>query len=597
MSLPKPDRIKAVIDGCKEKHCDSYARSFREQANSGPEFNWKLLQQVFDLHFRPSDVSEPFGSLVVMDGKRSLIPTDLSDEDLDELTATLTTVDDPEYQARISDVIWLRRRDYKVARSAVDFYLASGATLEDPEHWVLCMENYERGLRLAKQLDPNGTLAEGILSHLADRVAHYNGTDTSYFSLKAIELLVEFKYGDFQKLSEIVNRVALEARKDSNFNRARFFYNVAAKVKKLASDEDGAELAFVALAETFAEEAEAREARGSFMTAHLSWNDAIQTFRHRPSLKDRVPELQRRYAAAGEKMLDEMKAIEGEAIDISEEVAKSGAAVEGQTWEDALCILASSIPLIDPAELRKLIEKNMSSLVFASFSSTTVCDASGRKIAVLPAMGTGDPAAEEKAVQGHMEQHAAIHRSLVVQAHILPMIWQIVKEHDVFADSFADVLSDSSFIPAGRHQWFYDAFAAGFADEMSISLHILIPQIEQALRNLLEQHGVTPRNVDDEGIEDVWLLGKILGHQKTTEILGDQIVFELKSLLTAPLGSNLRNLLSHGLLPPDAFSTPASWYFWWLALRLTIWPTACFRKYLDRIEREDGSSEGSEDGE
>ena len=78
----------------------------------------------------------------------------------------LGQIDDAEFTARIADVIWLRRRDVKAARLAVESYLASGKRLENPVNWVQGLERYERALRLARQIEPKGVLPQTILQHL-----------------------------------------------------------------------------------------------------------------------------------------------------------------------------------------------------------------------------------------------------------------------------------------------------------------------------------------------------------------------------------------------------------------------------------------------
>jgi hypothetical protein len=54
--------------------------------------------------------------MMVWDGKRSMIPTDLTEDQLSVLESTVDGVTFPEYRARILDVLWLRRRDASRAR-------------------------------------------------------------------------------------------------------------------------------------------------------------------------------------------------------------------------------------------------------------------------------------------------------------------------------------------------------------------------------------------------------------------------------------------------------------------------------------------------
>jgi hypothetical protein len=238
--FPSVEEIAEAISSTEKKRSRDLGRIFGERAKTADDAGWRLLQQIFDFHFRSSNTTEPFGPMMVADGKRSMIPDDLSDEQLDELQATLEGVSDPEYQARVGDVLWLRRRDARAARIAVNAYVEAGKRVEDPQKWTPSMERYERAIRLARQIEPKGELPKSVLAHLESRVVHYNGGDPLYFSHRALKLLAEFRYGDFPKLAEIAGRIAQESRAAGDFRKARSYFDDQAMHLKLAKNLDAA---------------------------------------------------------------------------------------------------------------------------------------------------------------------------------------------------------------------------------------------------------------------------------------------------------------------------------------------------------------------
>lgn len=582
MTLPNPEEITAALDASKERECHAYATVFRNLASEHPDKDWGLLQTVFNYHFREENAAAPFGPMAVMDGKRTGIPEDLQDDQLDALQSTLEGVEDPEYRARVADVLWLRRRNPQIARQAVAAYLESGKRLEDPERWTRGMERYERALRLARQIEPKGELPKNILSHLQDRVFHYDGSDPLYFTSHALELLIYFRYGEFQKLAAVAGRVAEESRRRGDYRRARTYYGNQASLLKLAKEATAAERALVAQAETTFEQAEAREAAGDFLAAHAFFADAIREFRNRPSLRDQVVDIQARYTKLGEKVLEGMSPVVSGKVDISKYVQQSKEAVAGLNWDDAFFTLVTYVPLIDPAKLRKQVEKQSQKTPFQAIVASSIYDAAGKKIGIRPSAFTDDPTQLELAMEGFMEQDASIHRGLSVNAQIAPMMRQMLTEHEVTKETIAKLIGDSEFLPDDRKDWFFEAFAAGFAWDFSTALHVLIPQAENALRHVLQQRGVTPSNVDVQGIEEVWGLERILAHETTRKTLGEDLVFELKSLLVGRLGPNYRNLFAHGLLSPGAMQTATSLYLWWVILRLASIPTSGMVAFVER---------------
>ena len=579
--FPSSDEINSAVEGTSERIDFNLASVFGAKSSVLGD-GWNLLQRVFYFHFRPSQTLTPFGPMSTGDGMRSMIPDDLSNEQLDDLAASLSRVIDSEYRARIADVLWLRRKDATMGRVAVQAYLESGIALEDPENWVVSMERYERAIRLARQIDPKGELPRSILRHVENRVLHYDGRDPSFLTNKALELLAEFRFGDFPRLAEVAGRVAGGSRMAGDFRRARFYYFAQAKHLKLSKDADGAEAARVSAARTFVEEAESREAANEFMVAHSFWGEAIAAYRDRASLRRDIPNLQKRYATAGIKLRDEMHQFSSDVVDVTKFIEASRAAVRDLPWEDAFFELISHVQLINPTDLRATVEKGIAEHPIQATFAANLFDASGRKVGVRPSAFSDDQGQYEKAITGFMEQDARLRRSLKIHASIAPALRQIIDDHEIDSEKLDAVIGDSAFIPEERRPLFYQAFEAGFRWDFSTALHILVPQVENALRWVLEQHDVSPVNIDAEGVEEVWGYERILGHPKILETLGSDFVFELRSILVERLGPNLRNLFAHGALSPDAFAGEVAVYLWWVILRLAAFPTSGMQAFVDR---------------
>lgn len=80
-----------------------------------------MLEQIFNIHLRHENLSEPFGPMVVMDGRRSMIPGDLDDTQVELLRKVLVGSTTPAVRARIGDVLWV-----------------------DPDQWFACMKGFVR---------------------------------------------------------------------------------------------------------------------------------------------------------------------------------------------------------------------------------------------------------------------------------------------------------------------------------------------------------------------------------------------------------------------------------------------------------------------
>ncbi len=578
--FPDFDAILAVIDQVEKKEDNQFAAAFRKKEEEEPGQGWKLLSQIFYYHFMAGQL-EPFGPMWQTDGQRSLIPADLSDGELDAIQGTLKTVPDPEFQARAADILWLQRKDFKAARIAVAAYIETGSRLEDPEHWPTCMERYERGLRLARQIDAKGNLPKSVLAHLEARVRHYDGQDPLFFTLKALELLAEFRFGDFPVLAEIAGCVAAQSCEAGDFRRARDHFDVQAKLLKLAKNDEVAEVTRVASAETHVQEAEAQEAIGSFMSARTFWEKAIVAFRERPSLRSRIPELQRRLAIAGKKTLDEMKSFSHE-IDIRSMVEHAEAAFKGLPLDEALCKLAAFEKPIDPVSIREQTLKELEDAPLHAHITAEIYDETGRKIGRRPSISSSKEKERELAIEGFIEQNMSYVRHLAVAGSFAPAVRTILSEHDVTEKEIDGLIADSGFIPEGRLPLFVKAIADGFRWDFSTALHIFVPQAENGLRHIIEQTGEVPRSLDQDGIEEVWSIERILGNDRLQKALGPAFTFNLQSLLSKRSGSNLRNNIAHGLVSSESLNSHDGFYLWWLLLRLVVFPTSIMKAFCER---------------
>ena len=96
---------------------------------------------------------------------------------------------------------------------------------------------------------------------------------------------------------------------------------------------------------------------------------------------------------------------------------------------------------------------------------------------------------------------------------------------------------------------------------------------------MLVAAGEITSKLTEQMIEEEYPLGTIIRNEKLEEILGEDMILDLKCLLAKDKGSlNLRNRLAHGLLP-DACFLPVQYgkqlgiqadvmYLWWLTLKL-----------------------------
>ena len=134
--------------------------------------------------------------------------------------------------------------------------------------------------------------------------------------------------------------------------------------------------------------------------------------------------------------------------------------------------------------------------------------------------------------------------------------------------AFIAMAQQSPFVPIGREVLFGKALAFGFNGEFATAIHMLTPQIENAVRYHLRAAGVSTTGIDQDGLEAEKSLNALLDLPETTKLFGQNIAFELRALFCEQTGGNLRNEVAHGLLDDVGSTSNYSVYAWWFALKL-----------------------------
>ncbi|MCO5949842.1 DUF4209 domain-containing protein [Mucilaginibacter flavidus] len=144
------------------------------------------------------------------------------------------------------------------------------------------------------------------------------------------------------------------------------------------------------------------------------------------------------------------------------------------------------------------------------------------------------------------------------------------KFSDKYAISEAEVfwlIEHSKFIPPGRLDIYTHGLYHGFCGNFAVAVHLLVPQIENGLRHVLQTYGVITIKLTEE-IQTENSLAFYFNHLKG--ILHEDLLFDLEGLLNESFGNNIRNLVAHGKYATGQFFAPVGFYTWWLALKLGL---------------------------
>ncbi len=179
---------------------------------------------------------------------------------------------------------------------------------------------------------------------------------------------------------------------------------------------------------------------------------------------------------------------------------------------------------------------------------TSIQDNKGRIIATIGSL--------EDDLDGNLIHEFS--QSLSFQAiFIRNIFYKITSENILNVTDFIDFINDSPIISKSRIEIIKKGIQAYYDNDLVVAIHLLIPQIEEAIRNLIELAGGVVMKINRGGGYQLKTFDEILRDEKITQVFGENIQLYLRVLFTDPRGWNLRNDVCHGMCEIESFSFQA----------------------------------------
>ena len=541
-----------------------------------------LLSRSASMMLTPNSLNEPFKPYYqnFQAGRRSALPEDFTVDELSFFEEILDDVIDPWMKSRLADLLWLckKPRNPNYAKTAIDSYISHGL---DSDGWSRDVDDcWERAARLCMQLKDFDRL-DGIKNQLFStlKLEHSN---SKFMVLWLAELMDKVNIdSDFKEdIASTLFKSGNDLMELADFSSARSYFELSSKKYKQSDDESRWLESLVALANCFEREADTR-ASNSNMVANSFYENAIQAYRQIPTkhrdyykVSEKINEIRKKISKSGKASLGEMGLVKTPGVDISGTIEASIGHVAGkQSFEEALMYFAGLGSGPNYNTLRSSAQKSMRGSFISSLFGSTQMSSDGRVVGKTPPMNLDaseeDP--DNKAVLNRqIQQQFGIEVQLVVKGQIIPALQQLLMEHRATRESLQVLCHNSPVVPEDRTDLLGHAFWLGFEHDFGSSIHLLCPQVEHIVRMKLKAAGAQTSNIDREGIEHENGLSTLMELTEASQVFGEDLCFEVKSIFTDSLGPNLRNEVAHGLLNDSSSASLSSVYAWWMLLRIVV---------------------------
>ncbi len=564
--------VEHVIKTAKEPEVHSYWDPLAAEAKKAIEAGkpdgaakLRVLSDACFMRLRPENWRDPFRALA----ETTASPRPLKDLDFATLKEFTSPNTDAELRARCADLLWVAKRDRDAADVAVEAYIESAKRLYDPKNWVEPMKRIERAYRLAAMLRDTARL-KTVSDYVKELLDKHDGKDPLYFTTHLLELLAEHRDGEATRYAPLAEKAAKTAAANDE-RRARGLWEIAARWHGINKDLAAKDNALLEAARTYVAEADERAAAGdrAVEAAHLS--SAVTALKRARADRVEIEATHKRLLTVQAEALKQMGGF-GTNIDLTKVARQARDSVKGRPLHEAILRLAFIQPIAKVADLREAVEDRATEFPTRFLFQQIILNSAGKVVARIPSLVGGNPEEKAQALEGHMMKEAAFGQSLIALGAVNPARDVINAEHSIGVRDLLPYMRNNPFVPPGRERVYAKAIHEGFEGDLETSLHILAPQLENSIRFVLETRGAIVTRHDDDGIQQETALHNLMETPRFKEVFGEDLAFDLKSLLVNPIGSNFRNRVAHGLVSSRDLSGPNALYLWWTALRLILMP-------------------------
>ena len=263
-------------------------------------------------------------------------------------------------------------------------------------------------------------------------------------------------------------------------------------------------------------------------------------------LQDRAAKLSIKIAKFGEGIQDEMQEFKQE-FTVSKEDLDSiiNSILQNDNIETSFGRFTYSF--IPKTEREKeSLEHIVKGAPFLHMIPQSIFDEKGRVKAIV-----GDI---ETDLEGNLVVHISM--SMKFNAIFINAVIEEGKQRDIFTiENILSFITKSPSIKTDRIPIITRGLEAYFNQDYLVSTHLLIPQLEEAIRNILEIGNIPTLKPNKSGKAfQLRILDEMLRDPIAVQLLTDDFANYLRILLTDNRGWNLRNDICHGIASPDLFN-------------------------------------------
>ncbi|MFP1817018.1 DUF4209 domain-containing protein [Lonsdalea quercina] len=554
----------SVFFADKEKYYTERGESFLADAAA-------VLASITHMALDAGSINAPIVALVTLKDSRSVSPEDLKTDQRAFLEKLYPQLAIGLLKSRIGEIALMldTPRRWDLVDEIIEGYLTE--PLSDNTWYTRQQQLWARVVNLSRQFRKI-TPVRSIESQIQDYIDEHTPENPG-ISISLYDFIHEQNLLNSNANTNAAGIMAFGAYEKSNssFSLAERLFSLATEYYKRKRSQPEQLSALFESAECLFLDAENRAQfsdQGNLIATSL-YEKALQRYRLIPTAHRslsgadvRIEECLKRVRAHGEMSLEDMHTFQLPPADLTElanlsveHVRDKGGIFKASLYFVGFCTITSkSVQDQDDEQVQFRISDLFGSVFLSG---------DGRAIS-----RTG--AADSERARVRQMQSFDFSLKIAVAGEIMPAMNQLLQEYNFVMRFFEELCHYSPLIPDDRVQLTARGLYLGFEYRFSESIHLISPQVEFLVRNLLKGANIRTSTIDEAGIENEVGLSSLLDKTEAKTFLGDDLHFNLVSLFTDPLGANIRNYVAHGLLNDYSSQSDAIVYAWWFYFRIIV---------------------------
>jgi hypothetical protein len=458
----------------------------------------------------------------------------------------------PIHIARYGDFLWDKYKDYKSGLKALTAYIDYFSINVERKDFVRILDSLRRAIQLGIVFKKNEELTIIKTKALQALKTMLQSNDITYVGRLISELLRINSMIEKEEYDLMIDTLAIcrvEFQKVNDFYMERKALNTLYEIYQILGDNTKSREITEEIGLSFDKEGDFKlgleGSTGGPIAASHFYQKALAHF-IQMGFPDKIDSLKIKIKETNEKSLQKMEPISSSFTLTQNEINDYLSPFLDLALSESLRTAAIHfIPKV--ADAIKHVQWTKQNTLFQFLVQQELLNSEGDVVC--------SPRTDEELEQFYLMRQLHL-ATTVSRLFFSTLLEKLQQESDLNQDNFYEFISNGAIFKNRDNRLIKSGINRFFNEDYEGAIHILLPQIESVLRNVLRLIGLPTTTIDSQNQSVIMskTLGAILSTQEIKNGLGEDLKTYLNLVLIDQRGFNLRNETMHGILKYDAIN-------------------------------------------